>query len=73
MNSFLQDTAVTYSSSTAACSTLQFVESARQIVNMAVVNEDPRERVIRELRAEIARLSEKCSELQPTPKTRATC
>ena len=39
----------------------RYAQQARSIVNLAKVNEDPKARLIRELRAEIARLrSEQC-------------
>ena len=37
-------------------STLRFADRAKQIVNKAVVNEDPNARLIRELREELERL-----------------
>lgn len=36
--------------------TLRFAQRAQSVVNRPVVNEDPVERLIRELRAEVARL-----------------
>lgn len=36
--------------------TLRFAQRAQSVVNRPVVNEDPVERIIRELRAEVARL-----------------
>lgn len=38
--------------------TLRFGQRAKKIISHPVVNEDPKERTIRELRAEIARLKE---------------
>ena len=43
-------------SSNETISTLRYAQQARNIVNVAKVNEDPKNRLIRELQAEINRL-----------------
>lgn len=43
---------------TETVNTLRFGQRAKLIVSIPVVNEDPKEKTIRELRAEIARLKE---------------
>lgn len=43
-------------SSNETLSTLRYAQQARNIVNVARVNEDPKNRLIRELQAEINRL-----------------
>ena len=44
------------SSSSETTSTLRYAQQARNIVNAAKINEDPKNRLIRELQAEITRL-----------------
>jgi hypothetical protein len=44
-------------------STLRYADRAKQIVNHAVVNEDPNQRMIRELREELERLRAEGSKL----------
>ena len=43
-------------SSSETISTLRYAQQARNIVNAAKINEDPKNRLIRELQAEITRL-----------------
>ncbi|XP_077265403.1 uncharacterized protein LOC143899201 isoform X1 [Temnothorax americanus] len=52
--------------------TLRFAQRAQSVVNRPVVNEDPVERIIRELRAEVARLKSLLSE-KDIDQTKAPC
>lgn len=45
-------------------STLRYADRAKNIVNHAVVNEDPNARIIRELREEVEKLKEQLSEAE---------
>ncbi|XP_048515959.1 uncharacterized protein LOC105683614 isoform X2 [Athalia rosae] len=53
--------------------TLRFAQRAQSVVNRPVVNEDPVARVIRELRAEIARLTSLLSEKETVPIENLSC
>lgn len=45
-------------------STLRYADRAKRIVNHAIVNEDPNEKVIRELREEVEKLREQLSQAE---------
>lgn len=45
-------------------STLRYADRAKNIVNHAVVNEDPNARIIRELREEVEKLKEQLTEAE---------
>lgn len=48
-------------------STLRYADRAKNIVNHAVVNEDPNARIIRELREEVEKLREQLTEAEVSP------
>ncbi|XP_017757439.1 PREDICTED: kinesin-like protein KIN-7I [Eufriesea mexicana] len=53
--------------------TLRFAQRAQSVVNRPVVNEDPVARIIRELRAEVARLRSMLLEKNPEPDSKSLC
>lgn len=48
-------------------STLRYADRAKNIVNHAVVNEDPNARIIRELREEVEKLRDQLTQAEVTP------
>ena len=52
-------------------STLRYADSAKKIVNKAIVNEDPKAKIIQDLLEEVARLKSQLAQTSTTPGTEA--